>query len=212
MSHVTEEADDRDNRRGDDDPVVCQRERKAIVGVEARRGIRDEKAVEPTRNKRRSERRRWAARRRSPEAAGRKMAAVVAAGKTSKDGNDDSRPREERRKEGEEERKTTTNESLELHGKKPSEGSREARREERRLRTPPNRWHSEAVAVEQIDAVVAVVAGADSDDGDGKNESSKTLRYRCHHYLRLLRLINWRSSFVLQSSRKKIRCNERRTD
>lgn len=191
-SRASEAVGDRDNFLGDDGQAVSREVRKAIAGVEARRGIRDEKAVEPAYNKRRPEQERQAEHRRSPVVAERKTAAEAAAGMTSKDGNDDNRRREERRQGEEEERKTP-------RGTKPSEDNRVAR-EECRTRTP--HWEEEE---EPIDAVV--VAEEDSGGGDAMDESWKTAG---RHHRR--RLTNWRSSFVLQSSRKKMHYNERRRD
>ena len=205
---ASEAVDDRD--RDGDGPAVSRKVRKAIAGVEARRDIRDEKAVvEAARNKRHPERERRVERWRIPEVGERKTAEAVAAGKTSnEDGNDDSRRREERQRVDAEEERKTTNESSPLRGKRPVEDSRAEREDAQRSRSTPIRWHSEEEAEEPIDEMIG--AEGDSDDGDAKDEPWKTTDL----LLLLLRLrsTNSQSSFVLQSSRKKIRCNVRRTD
>ena len=106
---------ERDKFLGDDGPGLTLGVRKAIVGEEAHRGIRDEKAVEPAYNKRhRADHRplHRPALLHTPGVANDTREAAAAAGKKSKvEGNDDNRRMGERRMEEAEERKTTTNES-----------------------------------------------------------------------------------------------------
>ena len=190
-----------DGRRGksqdDDVPDVNRRVRKAIVGEEARRDNRDEKARN-IRHPLTPPPPPVAAPERSRAAARRTTEAAVAAD-TSKEGNDDSRRRVGRRKgEAEEERKTPTNEHSSRG--RPSEGSRGAREGEGRWTKTRN--HS-------VEAVAAAMDAAKNFDGDATDEFWKMRRVDdLLPLLRLPRSTSWRSSFVPQCSRMKIRCNE----